>query len=281
LGNGNPPTPNATGGANEISDVRLDLNGDEVINYDDFDGNAGRVSGNEGSFVVLVNDHLTDGALGPHIGAREVDFRYGLGTNPMIIPHQTYNAQQQTLSAIPLNGLSISIASVNASTGALTLRIAFDETAIKQDTRWTGSLQTYPVANATNGYEIFVDAGAVLTLDRSGTPMRSTLSAARDFENDTELRISSNTRMAVTNDAMLRLQGSGTTLYVEDNAQLDLSGGGRAEVKDGTTISVQYFSDIIDPGAVQLQGGRVVERSSGQVQQRGTAPVAYPNPSKD
>lgn len=217
--------------------------------------------------------------LGPHIGTRQVGFRYGLDTNPMVIPHQRYNAQQQQLSTIPLNGLSIEITAVDPATGAITLQIESNNTRIGRATRWTGNLQTYPVANATKGYEIFVDGGGTLTLDRSGTPMRSTPGAAGDFENDTELRISTGTNMAVNNGGLLRLTGGGTTLYLEDKTALNLDGG-KVELTDGTTISVQYFSDISDLGAVIMLGGRIVERSTGHVQQRGTAPVAYPNPGE-
>ena len=278
-GNASALPPNATGGHSEIIGIRRDGNQDGVINYDDFHGNGDRTIGNEGALVIAVNDVITDGVLGPHIGTRQAGFRYGLDTNPMIIPHQTYNAQQQQLSTIPLNGLSVEITGVDPATGALTLQIRFDDTRVKQNTRWTGRLQTFPVANATNGFEIVVDNGATLALDRSATPMRSTRSAAGDFENDTELRIGGGTRMAVNNGSTLRLTGRGTTLYVEDNAQLNLDGG-KAELTDGTTLSVQFFSDISDLGAVLLRGGQLVERSSGQVLQRSAAPVAYPNPGK-
>ena len=276
-GNRRVPAPNATGGHSEIMGIRLDSDHNGIIEYDDYHGNGDKVRDNDGSMIVVVYDGITDGMLGPHIGTQQVGFRYGLDTNPMIIPHQRYDAQQQRLSTIPLNGLSIQITAVDPATGAITLQIESNNTRIGQDTRWTGSLQTYPVANATKGYEIFVDGGGKLTLDRSGTPMRSTLSLSGDFENDTELRVSTGTNMAVNNGGLLRLTGGGTTLYMEDKTALNLDGG-KVELTDGTTISVQYFSDISDLGAVAMLGGRIVERSTGSVQQRGPAPVAYPQP---
>ena len=281
-GNTTTPTPNATGGQNEITYIRGDRDNNGVIRYDDMHGNGDQTTGNEATYLWFVNDQITDGVLGTHIGAKQVGFRYGLDTNPMIISHQTYDKQQQRLSAIPLNGLDIEITNVDPGTGALTLQIRFDNTTVAQNTRWTGSLQTYPVANATSGYEIFVDGGAVLTLDRSGTAMRSMMrpDPYADFVNDTELRISTDTRMAVNNGSILRMTGLGTTLYLEHAAQLDLAGG-TVELTEGTTISVEYFSDISDLSAIQMMGGQLIERSSGDVMQRGTtSPVAYPNPGE-
>ena len=276
-GNNSAPTPNATGGASEIMGIRLDNDGNGIINYDHYHGNGDRTIGNEGAMLELLNDRVKDGMLGPDIGTRQVGFRYGLDTNPMIIPHQQYNQSLEQLTTIPLNGLSVEITGVDPGTNDLTLNIRFDDTGIRQDTRWTGALRTYPVAQATYGYEIFVDNGATLTLDRSATPMRSTLSPSHDFENDTELRISTGTNMAVNNRGVVRLTGGGTTLYLEDGARLNLNGG-KVELTDGTTLSVQYLSDISDLNAVMRLGGRLVERSSGHVLQRHPAPVAYPNP---
>lgn len=278
---GNAPVPNPTGGHSEITNIRGDRDGDGIIRYDDYHGNNDVTVGNEKTLLYRLNGAFNDGPNGPNIGTRTVGFRYGLDSNPMLIPHQTYDNTTKRLSVIPLSGLSVELTAYDASTGDITVRVRYDNTNIKRDTRWTGELRTYPVANAIYGAEIFVTDNATLTLDRSATPQRDTPGPGNDFVNDTRLTIAGGTQLVAIKGQII-LKGPGTTLYLEDNASMDIAGGGVVTANAGTTISVQYQADIAGySNLVMKVGSQLIVRSTGQVIP-GTlrpAPTAYPNPS--
>lgn len=256
------PTPNPAGGQNQVTAFRWDRNGDGKINYDAYNGNGDRATGNETVLNARVNGTFTDGLLGPALGTRQVGFRYGLDTNPMLIPHQKFDATTQHLSEIPISGLSVEITAYNSATGDLTIRVRYNDLTIGHDTRWTGELRTY----SGNGISIY--NGVRLTIDRSATPQRSTLSSRGDFVNDTRLTIAANTYTSLyfASAAFLDLKGAGTTLYLEDGASVYVSGGGRLTAYAGTAISVNNRSDLNDQGQLVLKvGSTLTIRSTGQV----------------
>jgi len=237
---------------------------------------------NETSFMWVERGVLTDGALGPRIGTRQVGFRYGLDSNPMIIPHQVYDQTNERLTQIPLNGLSVQVTAYDTATGDLTVQVRYNDTKINQSTRWTGDLKTYPVANAYNGSEVYVNSGRTLTLDRSGTAQRAHRGPGNDFVNDTRLTVSTGTRLQVASAGALELRGQGTMLYVDNGASVGVGGGGYLLASPGTTISVQYRADLGDGGQLILKtGSQLIIRSTGQVipgTQRAAFPAPYPNP---
>ncbi|MBF9219689.1 hypothetical protein [Hymenobacter ruricola] len=285
LRDNNAPAPvlrnNATGGHSEITSIRTDRDNNGRIRYDSFTGNGDVTVGNEGTPLFVGDDRITDGLFGPHIGTRKVGFRYALDTNPLIIPHQTYDPATERQSTIPLNGLSVEITGYDAASDDLTLQVRYDNTAVTHDTRWTGPLQTFPVANATAGHEIYID-GATLTLDRSATPQRETPGYVGDFVNSTELRIGANTSMSLVNGGVLNLVGAGTTLYLEDGAHVVLDGSGaKLEARAGTTINVANRADLDDKGAlVLLPGSRLIDRNAETIAVglRAAQPEVFPNP---
>ena len=257
-------TGNAAAGVNQISGVRFDLDGNNVINYDPGSGNNDMTTGNEAALQLVLNGNFTDGLFGPNIGTRTVGFRYGLDTNPMLTANPYYNSTTQSLSELPLSGLSVQVTGYDAATGDLTVKVRFNDTALRQaTTRWTGQLRTYPVANATNNAAIWVNNGLRLSLERSATPQRSTKSAQGDFVNDTRLTISSTTKLLLESAANLDLRGSGTTLYVEPNASVYIGGGGKLTAYAGTTISLNNRADLAGTGELKA-GAQLVVRSTGQ-----------------
>ena len=263
------PAANASGGANQITRIRLDKNGDNVINYDPRSGNDYGAGGlnNESTWQVIRNGQANDGTFGPNIGTRTVGFRYGLESNPLLIPNQTVIGSGTTvtgLSEIPLNGLSVEITAYNSSTGDLTIRVRYDNVTVNKDTRWTGQLRTYPVANASpGGTAIFVNSGKRLTLDRSGTPQRSTRSSQGDFVNDTKLSIMPGAALTLASCANVDLKGTGTQLYVENGGFVSISGCATLTAYAGTSISVNNSADI--SGSVALKvGSSLFIRSTGQ-----------------
>ena len=276
------PVPNPTGNSSQIATMRYDVDGDGKIDYSSNDGNGG-TTGNETAWNWLERGQIQDGALGPDIGSRQVGFRYGLDTNPLIIPHQTYDETNEKLSQIPLNGLSVEIIDYNAANGDLSIKVRYDDTGIKKSTRWTGDLKTYAVANATNGAEVYVNSGVTLTLDRSGTAQRAHPGPSSDFVNDTRLTVSSGTQLITASAGNLCLEGKGTTLYLEENAVAIIGTGGYLFAGPGTTISVQYRSDLQDQKQLILKiGSQLIIRSTGQVipgTQR-PFPALAPNPTE-
>ena len=272
-------TPNASGGANQMTLIRLDKNGDNVLRYDPTSGNQyGHSSENEWTWQMVQNGQINDGTFGPNIGSRTVGFRYGLESNPLLMPNQTIVTSGSGtgtsititgLTEIPLNGLSVEITAYDANTGDLTVKVRYDNITIGKDTRWTGQLRTYPIANTLQpGYAILLNAGRRLTLDRSKTPQRNILSPQNDFVNDTKLRVASGAKLFVSTCANLDLKGAGTQLFVEDGAGVYLNGCGQITAYAGTDISVNNQSDIGGggTGTVVLKVGSTMHiRSTGQV----------------
>lgn len=257
------PEPNASGSYNQASVMRFDANNDGRIPFDAHDGNATATVGNEGGLIVSVTNTITDGLLGPDLGkgTRQVGFRYSLDSNPLITPHLRFDAATETLAEIPLNGLSVQVTAYDAPTGAITVKVRYDNTAILRNTRWTGTLRTYPVTNATQGAALYVESGALLTLARSGTMQRVSRSAQNDFANDTRLTIGTGTSLRLASAAYVELRGAGTTLYLEPKASASAGGGGRFRVFSGAKISVQNRADI--GGTIVLDAGARLEVRSG------------------
>lgn len=255
------PTASSASCQSQISGIRLDNNGDGVINYDAASGNGDIAIGNEGALQVVANGQINDGFLGPNIGTRTVGFRYGLDSKTLLTANPYYDATAQTLLELPLGGLSVQITGYDAATGDLTVKVRYDDTQLRPATRWTGQLRTYPVANATNGAAIWINSGGLLTLDRGTTPQRSSRGPGNDFVNDTRLTVSTGTRLRLESAAHLDLRGQGTTLYVEPSGSVTIGGGGGVTAYAGTTISLEKRADLGGSGELKA-GAYMIVRSN-------------------
>ncbi|GAB3827368.1 metallopeptidase domain-containing protein [Hymenobacter jeollabukensis] len=276
--------PNPAGGHNEATLIRLDADRSRVIRYDSCSANGDCFNGgNEGAILAVVDGKITDGFLGPHLGAQRVGYKIGLDTNPMLLPHQRYDAAADALRPVMLHGLSVEIVGVDPGTSDLTLRVRYDDTYIRQDTRWTGNLVVQDVPGAANGHDVNVRGGATLLLDRSGTPNRTQAGPQSDFVNPTTVRVATGARLNLELTAQLVLEGTGTQLYVEDQASIRATANSKLILRAGTTLSLNTRADLDDGGnsLVMEPGSRLIIRSTGvTITGRGTPQLmVYPNPA--
>ncbi len=255
------PSLNASGGVSEITNIRLDKDGNNIIRYAGGHGNGDLGAGNEMTWMEVAGGQFRDGTFGPNLGTRTVGFRYGIASNPLLTGNPVYDATTQQSGDLALSGLSVQITAYDAGTGDLTLQVRYNDTQLRANTRWTGQLRTFPVANATNGAEISVYNGVRLTLDRGLTPQRSDRNTNGDFVNETRLTIGAGTRLKVESTGNIDLQGQGTTLYVEQGGSVYQSSGGKLTAYPGTTISLQNRADLSGSGELKA-GAKLVVRST-------------------
>ncbi|GAA4378785.1 T9SS type A sorting domain-containing protein [Hymenobacter koreensis] len=274
--------PNPTSGQCELAPMRYDTNGNNRIDYDPYINSGGR---NEFRPFWSLNGQLVDGMMGARSPFWQVGHKIGLDRNPMPLPHQSFDLNTQQLSPLYLNGISVRIVNV-AANGDITVRVRFNDTSI-HSTRWTGELHVNDVPDATNGYDVNVLTDAVLLLDRSATPQRTTRSAAGDFINPTRLTCRNGATVHVERISQIVL-GAGSTFYVEDHGQLVIDEEGRVTVENEALLSVptQAMADELTRyGQLELQrGGRLEIRDRGVVIVGRNAGASltlntYPNPA--
>jgi hypothetical protein len=170
-----------------------------------------------------------------------------------IFEHQHYDPAAYKLSPIALSGLSVELVSQDQSTGSITVRVRFDDVTITTDTRWTGDLRMTDAmgptgpnvrtsgANTSAGgarplpgpgsgpdVDVSVNGGVTLTLNKSRTPNRHTLTAAGDFINPTRLVCPAGTLFTLStakNDvgSAVVVEDDKTTFQVAGEIQLNRS----------------------------------------------------------
>ncbi|RZL14261.1 MAG: hypothetical protein EOO62_05925 [Hymenobacter sp.] len=159
---------NPFGGESQISRHRFDADHDGTIFWNPTQGNGGNNNqGNEQQYSVVVNGAFEDGLLGPNIafnvGSRRKkpsSGKLGISYPTPIFEHQHYDPNATKLSPITVSGLSVELTSQDASTGAITIRVRFDDANIVANTRWTGDLVLAPNLNVSV-------SGATLTINKS------------------------------------------------------------------------------------------------------------------
>ena len=238
------PVSNPAGGHNEASAIRFDTDASGSIRYDSCTANNDCGIGNEAAKLAVVDDRITDGFLGPHIGTRRVGYRIGIGSNPMLVAHQYFDAATDKLRPVTLHGLSVEIIAHDPVTNELTVQVRYADTDIAQDTRWTGSLTVAEVPGAVGGFDVHVQAGATLLLNRSGTANRTQPGPKGDFVNPTEVRLKKYTAMLLDAQAVLEVAGTETLLYAEDEATIQVAAGAKVILKEGATLSLNKRTDL-------------------------------------
>lgn len=128
------PVANPFGGESQITRRRVDLNNNNHIKNDFTTGNSGTVSEAKNSFIL--NGQVGDGIFGPDVAFNNVGQKMGNSYNPAIFEHQAYDSVATKLSPINLGGLSVELIAKDAITGAITVKVRYDDVAIVQNTYW-------------------------------------------------------------------------------------------------------------------------------------------------
>lgn len=299
------PIANPFGGESQISRHRFDANHNDIIVWNPTQGNTGGPR-NEQQFSVVVNGALEDGVLGPDI-AFNVGQKLSLSSPTPIFEHQHYDANAAKLSPIMLSGLSVEILSQDNTTGAITIRVRYDDVTIATDTRWTGDLvmtdamgptgpnvrtsggltsgggaKPLPGTGAAPNVDISVNGGVTLTLNKSGTPNRHLPTAAGDFINSTRLVCPAGTLLMLNTTAndigsAIVVEGDKTTFQLAGEMQLSRSC--QVLVKTGALLELMAGSNtqLSSPGFTSSlhveAGGTLLIHSGATVQGLGAIVV--------
>lgn len=266
------PVANSFGGENQITRHRFDSNNDGQIDWNPTQGNDGGVR-NEMQFSVVKNGVFEDGVFGPDVTFNTVGQKMGISYNPTIFIHQPYDNANKKLSSIDLNGLSVELIS-KASNGDITLKIRYDDVAVVQNARWTGDLRLVDVPGADRGYDLSVGAFQTLTIDKSGTPNRTTKTVANDFINPTSLACTTGSSAEIGYGANVIVQGSKTAFTLQDGSTITAAPNSKFTVKAGALLDLQSGSGLTVQGQLVVEpGGTLVVRNGARLTIGGTVSV--------
>jgi len=243
------PTPNPTSAHNGLTKIRanypFETQYPDKIVYRDYTNNPSDRClnkcgakdcmfitgiGQEAQEIVRKDSILTYEGVGTNAAfgstaPRKID----ISSNPVIINHQKYDQCKEQLEPIYLNGISLNITSI-APEGDRIIEVRFDETSIYIDQRFTGNLLLKDIPNAK--YDLNIEAGKILTVNKSGTPNRHTQGANNefpDFINPSILTIDSGAHVLIDNGAVLNIT-EGSTLVIKAGATITLKGSGKIKV---------------------------------------------------
>ena len=272
---GNPivnfsPIPNPTSAHNGLANIRakypFNTNYPDQIVYRDYTNNPGEQCHNkcqrekclfsvdipsETQGLIRKDSILTYETVGTQAAFGSVEPRkIDISTNPVIINHQKYDQCKEQLEPIYLNGISISITAI-APNGDRTIEVRFDDTNIYTDQRFTGNLLLKDIPHAE--FDLNIEQGKILTVNKSGTPNRHTKGANNefpDFINPSILTIDSGAHVLINNNAALTIT-EGSTLVVKARATVTIKGNGKIKIyKDS-----YYYKE---PGAIINKKSKVV-----------------------
>ncbi len=265
------PIANPFGGESQISRHRFDANHNDTILWNPTQGNTGGPR-NEQQFSFVVNGAFEDGALGPDI-AFNVGQKLGISQPVPIFEHQHYDPVTRKLSPITVSGLSVELLSQDLNTGAITIRVRYDDAQVDTDTRWTGDLVLAPGLSAGV-------SGANLTINKSGTPNRHLPTAAGDFINPTRVLCPAGTTFyqnagPLDTGSSVSLEGDKTTFQLAGTAQLGARGN-TFTVGAGTLLELVSGSVFQLDARAQLTiaaGGTLLVHAGATIQGDGTLTV--------
>lgn len=266
-----PGQPNSLSGYSEMNTVWSDkydwvnAAGDTVpitpgfLNYCGGSGNQDGCEDDETVIFAVVNHARMAGFRGADIAFNEVGDKLGMMTNPAITPHQRYYKTTTAMSAMPVHGLSVEIIAKDTVTGAITVKVRFDDVDVpgvssnQDDLRWTGEIALYDNPDVV-GADLNIPNQATLLLDESGTPNRHTLrpGTTDKFVNLTKmtcydgslLNVESGGKLLVKNQSKLILK-SGSVLHLHPNAELRLESGAEVIIEDSATLLVESGAKVV------------------------------------
>ncbi len=292
------PVTNPLSGQSEVNWFRMDkydwLNNDgqsspissNSINYSDcINGGCG----DETALFGVLNETRMGGLQGPDIGFNTVGDKLGMMTNPAITPHQKYSASTQRLSDIWFHGLSVELIGKNPTTGAITVRVRFDDTDVQPTqndlTRWCGQLVLPDLPGVVN--DIHIPKKLIVRIDQSGTParqqqhfitgtfappttMRCLAGAHIQVDSSSTLIVRNHSTLTLDRTAGITIEGesylrieSGSTLIIEDEAYVVAKAGARVEVADDARIIIR--NTMSGKGLQVLNGAQLIVSGNGRV----------------
>lgn len=246
---------------NSLMALRDDFFGDSthflpngVIAYDP-DSNSPNNQKREQYSVIEQNGEVIWGQTGYNL-AFAPGSKFSICTNPGLIAQQKYIGGDAKLDPIYLHGLSFQVLQYSGSgvNRKAQIRVKFDDYEIDRDVRWTGEI----ILSADVPLEL--KESKIITLDKSGTPNRHTLTTAGDFINPTTLTLEPSSKFTLGASSRMIVE-NGSTLTLESGSKLKVSENAKLIVKAGTRLAINDCSEI-----EVLPGGKIVVEAGGILQ---------------
>ncbi len=205
--------------------------------------------------VIEQNGEVIWGPTGYNI-AFAPGSKFSICTNPGLIAQQKYIGGDAKLDPIYLHGLSFEVLQYSGSgvNRKAQIRVKFDDYEIDRDVRWTGEI----ILPADVPLEL--KESKIITLDKSGTPNRHTLTPVGDFINPTTLTLKPSSTFTLGASSKM-IAENGSTLTLESGSKLKVSENAKLIVRTGTRLAINDCSEI-----EVLPGGKIVVEAGGILQ---------------
>ena len=207
-----------------------------------------------GAFGVYDSKKSTGYTRSPAFGPGDV---LSMTSNPALTNHQRYIYQQQREEPIVLNGLELRFEAIENST-AIRVKIAYAQTRIEQNLRWTGNIELPNISTDARA-DLILSKRKELHLDKSGTYDRHTQNDKGEFINPTQFLIKADATVKlekkstciIDTGASLVLE-KGAILEMDKNSRIKIKKGGRL-VLNGNKISKAKKARILNEGGILLE----------------------------
>jgi len=255
--------PDPIGGQSRVEAIRADLNNDNVIYVNTHPNHAS--PRNEWADIWKRNNVYTYDCMGHEI-AFQSGQKLSMSSNPCLTNMPLYQSLSNRMDPFVLNGISVKILSY-APNGNATVKIAYNDVAIENNVRYTGVIHLPNITQNVNP-DIIIQPNITLSIDKSGTPNRHTITPVGDFINPTEFHClagsffkqENNSNVVVENGSTLIINGKyeindGATLRIKAGSGLQIKQGADIQIKDSGTILVENGAYLcVESGAnIQLQ----------------------------
>ena len=205
--------------------------------------------------VIELDDELVYGPIGHDLAFSAIK-KLSISTNPGLIAHLKYDTINQRLYPIYLHGLSVQVLQYQGSgvNRKAKIRVKYDDYVVDRDVRWCGNI-ILPA-----GVPLELKEGKTITLDKSGTPNRHTLTPAGDFINPTALTFEEGATFTLRANSNMYVR-AGSTLHLEPNSKLTIAEGAKLYIRPNSVLQVDECAEL-----EVLPGGEVIVETAGILQ---------------
>ncbi len=251
---------NPIAGYSDVSEIRMDYTGTDLqasgsmVAIPDGEITTLHNHGNLGGQYERALNYMRDGVLSfPSMGANigfQVGDKMDLGSNPMLTNTPTFITDKtpnlDMLSPYYLNGISIEVISVDDDTHEMEVRIKFNDTQLRNDTRYTGNIVLPNVQSVANGADLDVMPGVTLRIDKSGTANKrfERTPGSGDFVNPTIFTVQDYSLMHIDHDATVIVENE-STLKLNPRSILEVHENGVLRIKSGCKLILENEADLI------------------------------------
>jgi hypothetical protein len=248
---------------NSLTAIRDDFFGDSIhfspngeISFDT-NTNSPNKQKREQFSVIEQNGEVVYGPTGHNI-AFSPGTKLSISTNPGLIALQKYSREDKKLDPIYLHGLSVEVlyyvgSGVNRKA---VINVKYDDYEVDRDVRWTGDI-ILPA-----DVPLVLNEGKILTVDKSGTPNRHTLTPAGDFINPTKLTFEEGAGFTLGANSTMYVK-MGSTLHLKPQSKLTITEGAKLYIQANSIYSIDDCAEleILPGGKVIVEEGAIIKIS--------------------